>query len=406
MAEQDPTLLRDLEALVNPTTRGDPQSGLRWTCQSLSKLAEELGRQGHRMRARKVGELLHQPGYSLQANRRTEEGRGHPDRNAQFEHIHQMALNFQEQGQLVVSVDTRKKELVSSFKNAGQEWPPKGQPERVATHDFTSQAEGKAIPYGVYDVGWTEAGSASAPTTPSQSLRWRQMGASTYPDATDLLITADGGGSNSSRGRAYGRWPCRASRMRPACGSASVTFPRAPASGTRSSTAGSPTSPRVELHHHVSINTLNCSTYCVMMPYLPREQIEAGVVDKLKSHVPARENLEQLAKMLAEAMDSASIQWREYLDPLDRKLNEVGKRLGRLYEALETGKLGLDDLAQRTHDLKQRQDKFQTGRDEVAGRVRGRKKELVDLATVEAYAEDLQTVLSEGNLTERKTFIK
>jgi DNA repair ATPase RecN len=143
-----------------------------------------------------------------------------------------------------------------------------------------------------------------------------------------------------------------------------------------------------------------------MMPYLPREQIEAGVVDKLKSHVPARENLEQLAKMLAEAMDSASIQWREYLDPLDRKLNEVGKRLGRLYEALETGKLGLDDLAQRTHDLKQRQDKFQTGRDEVAGRVRGRKKELVDLATVEAYAEDLQTVLSEGNLTERKTFIK
>ena len=210
LTEQDPTLLRDLEALVDPMTRGDPQSGLRWTCKSLSKLAEELGRQGHRVSARKVGELLRQQGYSLQANRKTEEGSAHPDRNAQFEHIHQLALNFQEQGQPVVSVDTKKKELVGSFKNAGQEWQPKGQPERVATYDFPSQAEGKAIPYGVYDVGqnegWVSVGTdhdTAEFAVATLQQWWRQMGAPTYPDATDLLITADGGGSNSSRGRLW-----------------------------------------------------------------------------------------------------------------------------------------------------------------------------------------------------------
>ncbi len=210
LTEQDPTLLRDLEALVDPMTRGDPQSGLRWTCKSLSKLAEELGRQGHRVSARKVGELLRQQGYSLQANRKTEEGSAHPDRNAQFEHIHQLALNFHEQGQPVVSVDTKKKELVGSFKNAGQEWQPKGQPERVATYDFPSQAEGKAIPYGVYDVGqnegWVSVGTdhdTAEFAVATLQQWWRQMGAPTYPDATDLLITADGGGSNSSRGRLW-----------------------------------------------------------------------------------------------------------------------------------------------------------------------------------------------------------
>jgi hypothetical protein len=156
-----------------------------------------------------VGDLLNQQGYSLQANRKTEERSAHPDRNAQFEHIHQLALNFQEQGQPVVSVDTKKKELVSSFKNAGQEWQPKGQPERVATHDFPSQAEGKAIPYGVYDVGqnegWVSVGTdhdtAEFAVATIQQW-WRQMGAPAYPDATDLLITADGGG-NGSRGRLW-----------------------------------------------------------------------------------------------------------------------------------------------------------------------------------------------------------
>lgn len=210
LTEHDPTLLADLEALVDPTTRGDPQSGLRWTCKSLRKLADELGQQGHQVSARKVGELLHEQGYSLQANRKTEEGKAHPDRDAQFQHIHQLALHFQEQGQPVVSVDTKKKELVGNFKNAGREWQPQGQPERVSTYDFPSQAEGKAIPYGVYDVGqnegWVSVGTdhdTAEFAVATLGQWWRQMGAPTYPGATELLITADGGGSNSSRCRLW-----------------------------------------------------------------------------------------------------------------------------------------------------------------------------------------------------------
>jgi hypothetical protein len=210
ITEQDPTLLADLEALVEPTTRGDPQSGLRWTCKSLRKLADELAQQGHRVSARKVGDLLHQLDYSLQGNRKIEEGSDHPDRDAQFQHIHQLALDFQERGQPVVSVDTKKKELVGNFKNAGQEWQPQGQPERVSTYDFPSQAEGKAIPYGVYDVGqnegWVSVGTdhdTAEFAVATLGQWWRQMGAPTYPGATELLITADGGGSNSSRGRLW-----------------------------------------------------------------------------------------------------------------------------------------------------------------------------------------------------------
>ena len=210
LTEQDATLLRDLEALVEPTTRGDPQSGLRWTCKSLRKLAAELERQGHRVSARKVGELLHEQGYSLQANRKTEEGSDHPDRDAQFAHINQLALDFQERGQPVVSVDTKKKELVGNFHNGGQEWQPKGQPQRVATHDFPSQAQGKAIPYGVYDVaqncGWVSVGTdhdTAEFAVASLEQWWQQMGAAAYPEAKELLITADGGGSNSSRGRLW-----------------------------------------------------------------------------------------------------------------------------------------------------------------------------------------------------------
>jgi len=210
ITEQDPTLLADLEALVEPTTRGDPQSGLRWTCKSLRKLADELAQQGHRVSARKVGDLLHQLDYSLQGNRKIEEGSDHPDRDAQFQHIHQLALDFQERLQPVVSVDTKKKELVGNFKNAGQEWQPQGQPERVSTYDFPSQAEGKAIPYGVYDVGqnegWVSVGTdhdTAEFAVATLGQWWRQMGAPTYPGATELLITADGGGSNSSRGRLW-----------------------------------------------------------------------------------------------------------------------------------------------------------------------------------------------------------
>lgn len=210
LTEQDPTLLQDLDALVDPTTRGDPQSGLRWTCKSLRNLAEALKQRGHQVSARKVGELLHEHGYSLQANRKTEEGQSHPDRDAQFEHIHQLALQFQERRQPVVSVDTKKKELIGAFKQAGQEWQPQGQPERVSTYDFPSQAEGKAIPYGVYDLGqntgWVSVGTdhdTAEFAVATLGQWWQQMGQATYPDATELLITADGGGSNSSRGRLW-----------------------------------------------------------------------------------------------------------------------------------------------------------------------------------------------------------
>ncbi|MGH9785009.1 MAG: ISAzo13 family transposase, partial [Terriglobia bacterium] len=153
LTEHDPTLLRDLEALVDPVTRGDPQSPLRWTCKSLRQLAAALRTQGHRVSPQTVGELLRAMGYSLQANRKTNEGTIHPDRNAQFEHINAQAGAFHERGQPVISVDTKKKELVGDFKNAGQEWQPAGQPEAVQVHDFPSQARGKAIPYGVYDLG-------------------------------------------------------------------------------------------------------------------------------------------------------------------------------------------------------------------------------------------------------------
>jgi len=210
LTEQDPTLLRDLEARVEPTTRGDPQSGLRWTCKSLRKLADELGRQGHRVSAHKIGGLLHEQGYSLQANRKTEEGSDHPDRDAQFGHINQLALDFQERGQPVVSVDTKKKELVGNFHNGGQEWQPRGRPERVAAHDFPSQAQGKAIPYGVYDLaqnqGWVSVGTdhdTAEFAVATLQQWWQQMGAAAYPEAQELLITADGGGSNSSRGRLW-----------------------------------------------------------------------------------------------------------------------------------------------------------------------------------------------------------
>jgi hypothetical protein len=210
LVEQDPTLLADLEALVEPTTRGDPQSPLRWTCKSLAKLAGELCQQGHRISARKVGDLLHALHYSLQAPRKTLEGGVHPDRNAQFEYINEQTQAFQERGQPVVSVDAKKKELVGPYKNGGREWQPKGQPEAVRVHDFPDPALGKAIPYGVYDVsancGWVSVGvDHDTAEFAAATLKrwWEEMGSVTYPGAQELLVMADAGGSNDYRNRLW-----------------------------------------------------------------------------------------------------------------------------------------------------------------------------------------------------------
>ena len=157
LTETDPTLLEHLELLVDPVTRGDPESPLRWTSKSTEKLARELSAMGHRVSARTVGYLLHDLGYSLQANKKTLEGKQHPDRNAQFEHINTEAQAFLDRGQPVISVDTKKKELVGEFKNGGLEWQPKGDPVPARVHDFVDNTLGKAIPYGIYDIGRNDA---------------------------------------------------------------------------------------------------------------------------------------------------------------------------------------------------------------------------------------------------------
>jgi hypothetical protein len=210
LAETDPQLLRALEALVDPLTRGDPQSPLRWTCKSTAKLADELTRQNHPVSDRTVATLLKQAGYSLQANRKTREGNQHPDRNAQFEHINARVVAFHKQRQPVISVDTKKKELVGDFKNAGREWHPQGRPENVRVHDFKDKQLGKAIPYGIYDLasneGWVSVGiTHDTARFAVASIRrwWTEMGAARFPRARKLMITADGGGSNSSRNRLW-----------------------------------------------------------------------------------------------------------------------------------------------------------------------------------------------------------
>jgi hypothetical protein len=208
--ERDPTLLSDLEALVEPVTRGDPMAPLRWTCKSTHKLADELRQQGHAVSHETVRQLLLGLDYSLPATRKTREGSSHPDRNGQFEHLNAQTAAFQAAGQPVISVDTKKKELVGDFANGGREWRPSGQPEEVRVHDFVDKELGKAIPYGVYDLaqnqGWVSVGiDHDTAAFAVQSIRnwWEQMGQPTYPAATDLLITADGGGSNGSRNRLW-----------------------------------------------------------------------------------------------------------------------------------------------------------------------------------------------------------
>ena len=210
LTETDPTLVPDLESLVEPTTRGDPESPLRWTCKSVRKLAEELCSMGHQVGAQKVSELLHELRYSLQGTRKTREGSSHPDRNAQFEHINAQARSFQRAGEPVISVDTKKKELVGDFANRGKEWRPEGDPEQVRVHDFIDERLGKAIPYGVYDVGrnegWVNVGiDHDTSEFAVESIRrwWRRMGQRAYPDASRLFVTADGGGSNGYRTRLW-----------------------------------------------------------------------------------------------------------------------------------------------------------------------------------------------------------
>ena len=210
LTEKDPTLVRDLDGLVEPVTRGDPESPLRWTCKSVRKLADELRAMGHQVGPQKVSELLHDMDYSLQGTRKTREGSAHPDRNEQFEHINAQARTFLRAGEPVISVDTKKKELVGDFANAGKEWRPAGDPEPVRVHDFIDKQLGKAIPYGVYDIGrnegWVNVGiDHDTAEFAVESIRrwWRRMGRRVYPDASRLLLTADGGGSNGYRTRLW-----------------------------------------------------------------------------------------------------------------------------------------------------------------------------------------------------------
>jgi len=218
----DPALVQMLEALVEPATRGDPMSPLRWTCKSTRQLAAELARQGHPVSHQTVAELLHGLHYSLQGTRKTRGGSTHPDRDAQFAYLNEQVQMFQAHGQPVISVDTKKKELVGDFKNGGQEWRPTGEPEEVRVHDFVDPQLGKAIPYGVYDVaadrGWVSVGTdhdTPAFAVASMQRWWEQMGRRTYPAAAALLITADGGGSNSSRARL---WKVQLQRLADAIG--------------------------------------------------------------------------------------------------------------------------------------------------------------------------------------------
>lgn len=205
-----PDIVQALEALVDPVTRGDPESPLRWTSKSTRRLAEELGTQGYAVSPQKVGQLLHASGYSLQATRKTREGTTHPDRNDQFEYLNDLVDAFHARGAPVISVDTKKKELVGDYANAGREWHPQGAPVPVRVHDFLDDTLGKVIPYGVYDLaqntGWVNVGiDHDTPTFAVESIArwWRFMGKRSYPTATELFITADAGGSNSARSRSW-----------------------------------------------------------------------------------------------------------------------------------------------------------------------------------------------------------
>lgn len=210
LAQTDPDVVTALLALVEPDVRGDPTSPLRWTTKSTRKLAEQLTRQGHGIGADTVADLLRAQGFSLQGNAKTVEGKQHPDRDAQFAYLNEQARTHQLAGQPVVSVDTKKKELVGLFANDGREWEPKGLPVKVSTHDFEDKQLGKAVPYGIYDLaansGWVNVGTdGDTATFAVESIRrwWNTTGRQDYPHATQLLITADAGGANGYRNRAW-----------------------------------------------------------------------------------------------------------------------------------------------------------------------------------------------------------
>jgi hypothetical protein len=210
LVDLDASLLGDLDALVEPTSRGDPMAALRWTCKNTTRLAEELNRQSHSVSQRTVCDLLAQLNYSLQSVRKTREGAQHPDRDAQFQYIADKVAQYQRQRQPVISVDTKKKELIGDFKNAGREWQPAGQPEHARVHDFIDEDLGKVAPYGVYDLtaneGWVSVGiDHDTAEFAVQSIRrwWLEMGRPLYPKAKRLLITADCGGSNGYRVRLW-----------------------------------------------------------------------------------------------------------------------------------------------------------------------------------------------------------
>ena len=210
IAESHPNLLRDLDSLVDPVTRGDPMSPLRWTCKSTRHLSTQLVKQGYRVSHVTVAELLHRLDYSLQANAKTLEGADHPDREEQFNHINEIVKKFLQRGNPVISVDTKKKELLGQFKNPGKEWHPQGKPEEVEIHDFAGPESPKVIPYGIYDIGrnmgWVNVGcDHDTASFAVASIRrwWLSMGREIYPSAKELLICADGGGSNGYRVRLW-----------------------------------------------------------------------------------------------------------------------------------------------------------------------------------------------------------
>jgi len=207
---KDPKIIEELDKLIEPALRGEPESALLWTSKSLRKLSEELKNKSYDVSHKLVGELLKEKGFSLQANRKTDEGKGHEDRDAQFEFIHYRVKEFQMNGQPVISVDAKKKELVGNFKNNGSEWHEKGTPTQVKVYDFKSDSEGLAIPYGVYDItnnkGWVSVGmDHDTAEFAVESIRrwWHKMGCELYEKASKILITADGGGSNGRRNRLW-----------------------------------------------------------------------------------------------------------------------------------------------------------------------------------------------------------
>lgn len=210
LTDKDPEILADLERILEPSIRGDPESSLRWTCKSTRNLADEINKNGYRVSDRKICDLLAELGYSLQANFKTNEGKDHPDRDDQFLYIYKKVKLFQREKQPVISVDTKKKELIGNYKNNGREWREKGEPLKVNGHDFPDPNVPKAAPYGVYDItenkGWVSVGISSDTAefaVASIKRWWVKMGKKRYPEAKKLYITADSGGSNSSRSRLW-----------------------------------------------------------------------------------------------------------------------------------------------------------------------------------------------------------